>query len=503
MSIATAQYDVCVIGGGAAGLYLTAALAKRPKLKVCLIEAGPRKFRHRRETVRVTSLRKLHHGVNEARVTAFGGATNTWGGGLVRASPYDFELLSEQSDTAWPIRYSEIEPHYGSVERVFGIPEMPWASAPVVADHPDWRAVLRDVPILPFRVKNFARFFGGAITAARNVDLVCDAGEWSWRLTPDTAEPELVLQAGGQGQACVRAKHFVVAAGLVGSVRSVKNLLEQAAPAVAATCGASFHDHLSFPIARLRPASHWEFSSRHSYAFRSGLMWSKHYDLESVGRHDPGAYLHFTSDMSASPPLRLLRNLLYSVQNGKYPPFKDCVSDLREFVLAAPRIGIMRYFGKRVLLDKQTGIFATIDIEQIPGPTNSLQFGGSAGPIAVDWDITTADALTAIEHVRRSKLLLGTVLEKDDVSVEWLLPENWEDPSVMSGHLRTIATDTYHAAGGLRFGDDEGAIVDRDLRLRAVPRVSVLSTAVFPRVGTSNPTLTLLALADRLERRLS
>ena len=232
-------------------------------------------------------------------------------------------------------------------------------------------------------------------------------------------------------------------------------------------------------------------------------MWSKHYDLESVGRHDPGAYLHFTSDMSASPPLRLLRNLLYSVQHGKYPPFKDCVSDLREFVLAAPRIGIMRYFGKRVLLDKQTGIFATVDIEQIPGPTNTLRFGGPAGPVAVDWDVTTADALTAIEHVRRSKLLLATVLEKDGISAEWLLPENWEDPSVMSGHLRTIATDTYHAAGGLRFGDDEGAIVDRDLMLRAVPRVSVLSTAVFPRVGTSNPTLTLLALADRLERRLS
>jgi hypothetical protein len=503
MAITTNQYDICVIGAGAAGLYLTAALAKRRKLRVCLIEAGPKRFRDRRETVQVTSLRKLHHGVNEARVTAFGGATNTWGGGLVRASPYDFRMLSDQNDTAWPIPYSEIEPHYGSVERVFGIPEMPWASAPIVADHEDWRAVLRDVPILPFRSKNFGRFFGGELAAAGNVDLVCDAGEWSWRLRADTGEPELVLRAGGRGQSCVRARHFVIAAGLVGSVRCIRNLLEQVAPAVAARCGTCFHDHLSFPIARLRPASHWKFSERHSYRFRSGLMWSKHFDLESVGRTDPGAYLHFTADMSASPPLRLLRNLLYSVQNGKYPPFKDCMSDLREFALAAPRIGVMRYFGKRVLLDRHTGIFATIDIEQIPGPTNTLQFGGEAGPIAVEWDVTTADARMAIEHVRRSKLLLAALLEKDDISAEWLLPENWEDPSVMGGHLQTVATDTFHAAGGLRFGGDVSAVVDRDLNLRAIPRVSVLSTAVFPRVGTSNPTLTLLALADRLEHRLA
>ena len=502
MTRQTAKYDVCVIGAGAAGLYLTAALARRRKLKVCLIEAGPSSFRDRIETVCVKSLKKLHHGVNEARVTAFGGATNTWGGGLVRASPYDFESLSEQNNTGWPIRYQEIEPHYASVERVFGIPEMPWESAPVIARGADWRAVLRDVPILPFRSKNFARFFGREIATADNVALFCDAGEWSWRLAPDVGEPEVVLHKAGQEKAFVRARHFVIAAGLVGSVHSAKNLLEKVSQAAAAGCGNSFHDHLSFPIARLRPASHWRFSYLHSYGFRSGLMWSKHYDFESLVRHDPGAFLHFTSDMSSSPPLRLLRNLLYAVQNGKYPAVTDCLSDLGKFAIAAPGIGAMRYLGKRVLLDTHTGIFATIDIEQIPRSLNTLRFDGTAGAISVDWDINSDDARVAIDHVRRAKVVLESLLAKTPVSLEWLLPDNWDDVAVMAGHLRAIATDTFHAAGGLRFGNDDKAIVDRDLRLRDVPSVSVLSTAVFPRVGTSNPTLTLLALADRLKDSL-
>jgi len=206
--------------------------------------------------------------------------------------------------------------------------------------------------------------------------------------------------------------------------------------------------------------------------------------------------------MSSSPPLRLLRNLLYAAQNGKYPAAADCLADLGKFAIAAPGIGIMRYLGKRVLLDTHTGIFATIDIKQIPRSFNTLQFDGPTGAISLDWDINSDDARVAIDHVCRAKVVLESLLAKNPVSLEWLLPDNWDHVAVMTGHLQAIATDTFHAAGGLRFGNDDKAIVDCDLRLRDVPSVSVLGTAVFPRVGTSNPTLTLLALADRLKDRL-
>src|SRR5438309_12030001 len=95
-----AEFDVCIIGAGAAGLVLSEIWSRDGRLRVCLVEAGPERFQDRAEPFRVRSLLKEHLGVNEARVTAFGGATNTWGGGLIRLSPADFEPLAGRPDTA-------------------------------------------------------------------------------------------------------------------------------------------------------------------------------------------------------------------------------------------------------------------------------------------------------------------------------------------------------------------------------------------------------------------
>src|SRR2546423_8239648 len=78
-SAAPSRFDVCVIGAGAAGLVLTEQLSRDPSMRVCLLEAGPENFSDRKEPFFVRSLGKPHAGVNEGRLTAFGGATNTWG----------------------------------------------------------------------------------------------------------------------------------------------------------------------------------------------------------------------------------------------------------------------------------------------------------------------------------------------------------------------------------------------------------------------------------------
>jgi hypothetical protein len=497
------ECDLCIVGGGAAGLYLASVLSEEARLKILVLEAGPRRFRDRHETFTVLNQRKVHHGVNEARVTVLGGATNTWGGGLVRASPYDFRPLSGVSGTEWPIEYGELEPHYTKVERGFGIPLMPWGAAKVLVHDADWRAISRDVPILPFGMKNFANHFGERLAGAANVHIVCGAHDWTWALDAVGQQPEIHVRGPGVPQLRIRARQIVLAAGVVGTIVAARSLLTGLRSRYADDCGKAFHDHLSFPIARLQPQSHWDFSRQHSYWFRSGMMWARHYDLESVARVDPGAYLHFTADMSASRPLRLLRKLLYFIQNGRRPADGLPLSEVLALLANAPGIGWMRYVTKRVLLDSQTAIHATLDIEQVPDQSGRLVTDGAASGVTVSWDVSSADADAAVMHVKRSRVLLDALVGTQAVNVDWLLPQGWEDQGVMRSHLRAVAADTFHAAGGLRFARDGDTAVDADLRLRDSPGVSVLSTAVFPRVGTSNPTLTLLALASRLGERLN
>ncbi|MCW5764477.1 MAG: GMC family oxidoreductase [Phycisphaeraceae bacterium] len=163
---ASERYDVCIIGAGAAGLVLAEQLSREPSMRICLIEAGPAHFRDRKEPFRVRSVLKEHVGVNEGRVTAFGGATNTWGGGLIRLSPPDFEAIEGRPDTRWPVGYAELEPHYAAVEALFGIDASRHCAESVFIDRPGLH-VRRRPTILPFRSKNSRRSLARRSPAGR------------------------------------------------------------------------------------------------------------------------------------------------------------------------------------------------------------------------------------------------------------------------------------------------------------------------------------------------
>jgi choline dehydrogenase-like flavoprotein len=60
-----------------------------------------------------------------------------------------------------------------------------------------------------------------------------------------------------------------------------------------------------------------------------------------------------------------------------------------------------------------------------------------------------------------------------------------------------------HMIGTLRMGDDDGAVVDRDMRHRARENLYVAGSAVFPTFSPANPTSTIAALAVRLGRTLA
>ena len=62
-----------------------------------------------------------------------------------------------------------------------------------------------------------------------------------------------------------------------------------------------------------------------------------------------------------------------------------------------------------------------------------------------------------------------------------------------------------HIAGTCRMGakDDKQAVVDPDLKVQGVDNLYVIGSAVFPTLGTANPTLTIAALALRLADHLA
>ena len=114
--------DVCIIGGGPAGIVLADSLRKAG-LQVCLAEAGGLFPKDERSAASIAE--QLDHPVIVHPRTRFlGGMSNAWGGvrGLyVRLMPFDpidFVARPWVPNSGWPFAYGQLKPFYESAFRL-------------------------------------------------------------------------------------------------------------------------------------------------------------------------------------------------------------------------------------------------------------------------------------------------------------------------------------------------------------------------------------------------
>lgn len=512
--------QVCIVGGGLAGITLATRLT-RLGVGVAVLEAGGRSPEERSQQIyeNAKMARKRHRGTTEGRFRVLGGATTRWGGQLLPYTPEIMQPEAGMKTESWPVALDEIEPHYPQAEALLQADPLPYEAKPL------YEALGRKLPAAlvsdrlsglrprfskcaPFSRRNVGVTLGADLEVAPSAAIYLHANLKELKLSVDGQRIESVVAQNYAGKEFrFVADQFVVACGTIETSRlllasrsvdprGVGNKNDQV--------GRYFHDHISVPVATLHGKAQDAFlksfgpfivnRTAHTMKFEASPRLRKDLDVLSV-------MAHVIIDEPEGSPIDLMRSFLRTAQRRD---IEQVLSQQLAKVLPAcfdiARMGYVIAREKRRPASKAAVVNLCIDSEQLPLASTRVRLSDEVDAFRmpkaiVDWDVSAEDLST----IRR----FGKYLRENFAP---LLPEGFRWNEEIFDETREVnnITDTLHPMGGCRMGTDpRTSVVDAELRVHGIRNLSIASAAVYPSGGSSNPSFTIMALTLRLAERLS
>lgn len=104
--------DICILGGGPAGITLANEL-NGSNLKVVLLDAGGEQYEANiQQFYEADSVPNFYPDPQISRLRFLGGASNHWANNTSPFSPLDFEKRDWIANSGWPIGYDDLAPYY-------------------------------------------------------------------------------------------------------------------------------------------------------------------------------------------------------------------------------------------------------------------------------------------------------------------------------------------------------------------------------------------------------
>lgn len=506
--------DVCIIGGGTAGLTLAREFLGSG-CSVVVLESGGTAVEERTQALYRCDVTGLpHRGHMHGRFRTLGGTSTRWGGQLLPLTRYDIEARGWLCAGAWPVSYYELDSYYRRVEGLFEVDSLPYETDernPLPIGKAEFRSdvfATRYAKWPPFGKRSLARLVGPACAKASNVEVVLHANVTDVCLNGGGAQVVAVRARSLTGASLeVRAKYVVVCTGTIETIRILlasRNVAKTGIGNHSDQLGRNFQDHLSFRAAELTLRDRREAEKAFAPFFIGDTMRSVRLELSSSMQRQEkllscfGQVLFEMPERSGFAELREGLRRLQARQNP-WPDFNGWTTIARDLPYML-RLGYARYVQHRVTYPDDARAYLQVDVEQKPNPESRVSLSRTSDELGIplvrlDWQVGDLEQRSVRKFVRLFR-------------AEWerhgLGGANWNATIEREGEawLRECL-DVYHQTGGTCMHDDPAAgVVDSRLQVHGVENLFVASCSVFPTAGSANPTFTLLALTVRLADHL-
>jgi choline dehydrogenase-like flavoprotein len=506
------EADVCIVGGGAAGIAVALGLVDSP-LRVLLVEGGGLGANDRpRRPHRVVPRRGARPdlGPDRARYWYLGGNTNNWAGNCRPLDQPDVEARDWIPDSGWPIGLEELRPWYEGAQSVLGLGDLSLYDLERVRTQLAHPPLEIDPAVAATRVVQVCPVLSVAAAHMRRLE---DEGDLRVLLRAEAVQ--LLADSDGRVSAvevaCADGRRARVEAGTVvlaaGGVENARLLLSsnETAPNGLGNehdlVGRYFMDHWWFDV----PLGDWgedldlglyAFDAHGNQTVDGQAIWAQLCLSDELMRREriPGLTLWFVRRRLALASVVAAERLAASALGRA--PF-DPVTDLRLFLVdahEAPR-HIARQLSRRASAGGGHALTLMVQLEQVPDRDNRVRL--SPRTDALGRREPVLDLRLTPEERAGHERGLAIVARELGLDVDRVLKQ-------MRLKLAGRRYDFFwHHTGTTRMNDDpQLGVVDTDCRVHGSSNLFVAGSSVFPTEGTPPPTLTIVALALRLADHL-
>lgn len=472
------HYDVCIAGGGVAGITLALRLAAKKK-RVLLLEAGGTDYSDASQAVyRGRNVGYAYHELEFARLRYLGGTSGHWNGMCRALDEHDFLPRDHIPDSGWPIRKSDIDPYQDEARNILELEPFP--------DHyelPDSNGKLQHIGFSYSPPVRFGEKYRQPLTDSKEIDVFLNANLVEAGIEPGNGQ---VTHFGFRGYADngplhkASADRYVLA---LGGIENARFLLTQGDKGLANETdmvGRYFMEHLEFEIGNyVATPKRQKYTDKAEWIIptpalmnekkitNAGLRLSRIVDTGSWSYKERGK-------------LAIMRGV--------------CASDL-----ISDWVSTVYPHKCNLPIDDMGSI--EISTEQIPNPKSRVLLGDDKDRFglrrsALDWQPTEFDK----NSMRNCAMELGRYFAREGYGRvklrDWLLTE---DASLPTDRFGEHYVGGFHHMGTTRMAESaKDGIVDKDCRVFGHDNFYIAGSSVFRTAGQANPTFTIVQLALRL-----